>query len=218
MIHFKKSNMKNLAFTLLCLSFFSCQAQSKKDKTTKTPSNKNLEKYATAYFASGCFWCVEAVFESVKGVEEVVSGYSGGKEANPTYEDVSAGITGHAESVKVYYNPEKITYQTLLKVFFDSHDPSTLNRQGPDAGTQYRSMIFYQNENEQKLAQAYINKLLNDKTFSKITTEVVPFKKFYVAEDYHQNYEKNNPGNPYVMRVSIPRLNRFKEKNKALLK
>lgn len=210
--------MKNLAFTLLCLTFFSCQAQSKKVKTIKNPSNKNLEKYATAYFASGCFWCVEAVFESVKGVEEVVSGYAGGKETNPTYEDVSAGITGHAESVKVYYNPEKITYQTLLKVFFDSHDPSTLNRQGPDTGTQYRSMIFYQNENEQKLAQAYINKLLNDKTFSKITTEVVPFKKFYPAEDYHQNYEKNNPGNPYVMRVSIPRLNRFKEKNKALLK
>lgn len=210
--------MKNLALTLLCLSFFSCQAQSKNDKTTKTPTNKSLEKYATAYFASGCFWCVEAVFESVKGVEEVISGYSGGKEANPRYEDVSAGNTGHAESVKVYYNPDKVSYQTLLKVFFDSHDPTTLNRQGPDSGTQYRSVIFYQNESEQKQAQTYIIKLLNDKSFTKITTEVIPFKKFYPAEDYHQNYEKNNPGNPYVMRVSIPRLNRFKAKNKALLK
>lgn len=210
--------MKNLVLTLLCLSFFSCQAQTKKDKTSKSIPNKNLEKYATAYFASGCFWCVEAVFESVKGVEEVVSGYAGGKEINPSYEEVSAGVTGHAESVKVYYNPEKITYQSLLKVFFDSHDPSTLNKQGPDSGTQYRSVIFYQNETEQKLAQAYIIKLVNDKSFSKITTEIVPFKKFYPAEDYHQNYEKNNPGNPYVMRVSIPRLNKFKEKNKALLK
>ena len=210
--------MKNLALTLLCFSFFSCQAQSKKDKTAKAPSNKNLEKYATAYFASGCFWCVEAVFESVKGVEEVVSGYSGGKETNPTYEEVSAGNTGHAEAVKVYYDPEKISYQTLLEIFFDSHDPTTPNRQGPDTGKQYRSIIFYQNETEQKQAQAYIIKLLNNKTFSKITTEVVPFKKFYPAEDYHQNYEKNNPGNPYVIRVSIPRLNRFKEKNKSLLK
>jgi len=106
----------------------------------------------------------------------------------------------------------------LLKVFIESHDSTTLKKQGPDTGKQYRSVIFYQNEAEQKLAQTYIIKLLNDKSFSKITTEVVPFKKFYPAEDYHQNYEKNNPGNPYVMRVSIPRLNRFKEKNKALLK
>jgi peptide-methionine (S)-S-oxide reductase len=204
--------MKKVLFVIFCCSVLLVEAQQ------KTNSKNKAEKIVTAYFASGCFWCVEAVFESVKGVEEAVSGYAGGKENNPTYQQVSSGKTSHAETVKVLYDPKKISYSTLLKIFFDSHDPTTLNRQGPDSGPQYRSIIFYQTDEEKRLAEAYISQLISSKTFSKITTEVVPFIKFYPAEDYHQDFEKNNPTNPYVMKVSIPRLTKFKNKNKTLLK
>ena len=213
----------NILLVLLFFFFSSCNAQSTKLKTKSTKkevqkSKKDLSKLSKAYFAAGCFWCVEAVFESVIGVEEVISGYAGGKEKNPSYEKVGAGLTGHAESVEVYYDSTKINYKQLLHVFFDSHDPTTLSRQGPDAGKQYRSAIFYQNELEHKLAEEYIIRLLNTKSFSKITTEVSKLATFYPAEDYHQNYEKLNPNNPYVMNVSIPRLRKFQEKNKNLLK
>lgn len=210
--------MKQALFIFLSLGFFSCQAQGSGKKSTHQVNTIDLSKFSKAYFASGCFWCVEAVYESVIGVEEVISGYSGGKEKDPTYEQVGSGQTGHAEAVEVYYDPTKISYETLLKVFFDSHDPTTLNKQGPDAGTQYRSVIFYQNEQEKQLAETYIIRLLNQKAFSKITTQVVAFEKFFPAEDYHQNYEKLNPMNSYVRSVSIPRLNKFKEKNLELLK
>lgn len=178
----------------------------------------NLDKLQKAYFASGCFWCVEEVFESVKGVEEVISGYSGGNEKNPSYEQVSAGLTGHAEAVEVYYDSTVVSYETLLKVFFYSHDPTTLNRQGPDAGKQYRSVIFFQNEREEMSAKKYVDELLAAKTFAKITTQIVPFQQFYPAESYHQDYIRNNPSNPYVRGVSIPRFNKFKEKAGDLLK
>jgi peptide-methionine (S)-S-oxide reductase len=171
-----------------------------------------------AYFASGCFWCVEAIYESVEGVIEAVSGYTGGKEMNPNYLQVSAGKTGHAEAVLVYYDSTKITYEQLLDVFFDSHDPTTLNQQGPDAGKQYRSAIFYQNEYEKNKANEKIKHLLDTKTYPFITTEVVPFSVFYPAEDYHQNFEKSNPLNPYVQSVSLPRLQKFQQKNPAILK
>ena len=172
----------------------------------------------TAYFASGCFWCVEVIFESVKGVYSAESGYSGGSTKNPTYQEICTGTTGHAETVKVIYNPKEITYETLLRVFFNSHDPSTLNQQGPDKGTQYRSVIFYSNESELKLAKDYIKTLNEKKTFSKITTTLEPFDAFYKAESYHQDFEKNNPDNPYVRQVSIPRLKAFKKKSKEYLK
>src|SRR5690554_1423869 len=190
-------------------------------KDERWPSEVEVQSVSTnavAYFASGCFWCVEAVFESVKGVGDVVSGYSGGKASDAKYDLVSAGKTNHAEAVAVYYDSTRITYPTLLKVFFGSHDPTTLNQQGPDRGKQYRSSIFYRNEREKTMAETYIKDLLSKKVYSYITTEVVPLVAFYPAEDYHQNYERNHPNNPYVKSVSVPRLKRFKEKYPELLK
>ena len=176
------------------------------------------QKTSAAYFGSGCFWCVEAIFETVKGVKSADSGYSGGSTKMPTYEAVCTGLTGHAETVKVIYDPSIISYKDLLRVFFNSHDPSTLNQQGPDKGTQYRSVIFYSNENELELAKDYIKDLKEKKTFSKITTTLEPFVAFYKAESYHQDFEKRNPDNAYVRQVSIPRLKAFKKKSKEYLK
>jgi peptide-methionine (S)-S-oxide reductase len=213
--------MRYYSLTLLIsLLLSSCSSSELKasENQSETKSKKNLSRYQKAYFASGCFWCVEAVFESVKGVEEVISGYAGGDEINPTYQQVSAGLTGHAEAVEVYYDSTVVSYETLLTAFFDSHDPTTLNRQGPDAGTQYRSAIFYEYEYQKISAEAYIKQLLDRKVFSNITTEIAPLKRFYVAEDYHQDYEKLNPDNPYVNAVSIPRLKKFKKKRPELLK
>mgnify|MGYP005726630973 CR=1 FL=1 len=179
---------------------------------------KPVKTDAVAYFASGCFWCVEAVFESVKGVGEVESGYTGGKEKNPSYELICTGTTRHAEAVKVYYDSQQVDYETLLTVFFDSHDPSTLNQQGPDKGPQYRSAIFYQNEAEKKAAQAYIDRLKASKKYKQVTTQLAPLTVFYKAEEYHQDYEKNHPNNSYVRAVSVPRIEAFKRKNPELLK
>lgn len=175
----------------------------------------NLE---TAYFASGCFWCVEAVFESVKGVDEVVSGYSGGVEPNPTYRQVSRGTSTHAEAVEVFYDPSVVDFTTLVDVFFASHDPTTLNRQGPDRGPQYRSIAFYKNDKEKTIIESAIEELNKSTYGGKIVTEVTSFEIFYDAEDYHQNYEARHPNNGYVKAVSIPRLNKFKAKRPELLK
>ena len=178
--------------------------------------SQGMEK---AYFASGCFWCVEAVFESVEGVQEAHSGYSGGKTKNPTYNQIGYGNTGHAEAVEVIYDPKVVSFKTLVEVFFGSHDPTTLNRQGPDRGTQYRSVAFYQNDTEKNAIESHIVKLIEEEVYSnKIVTEVTPLVKFYYAEEYHQDYEKINPENSYVRNVSIPRLNRFKAKYPHLLK
>ena len=181
---------------------------------------EDLSIYTKAYFAAGCFWCVEAIYQSVEGVAEVVSGYSGGSKKDADYGKVSSARTKHAESVVVYYDAKIVTYETLLKVFFGSHDPTTPNQQGPDKGPQYRSVIFYQNESEETLARDYISELTKKKEFgsAKMVTEVVPFEAFYEAEDYHQDYEERNPYHPYVMNVSIPRLNKFKKKFPELLK
>jgi len=192
-------------------------SSTKELKSTKE-KKMSLDNYERAYFASGCFWCVEAVFESVIGVEEAISGYSGGSPADANYSDVSAGRTNHAEAVEVYYDPELISYETLLEVFFGSHDPSTLNRQGPDSGRQYRSAIFYQNNEEKQAADKYIKERLDEGVFSKVTTQIVPFEAFYDAEEYHQDYEQKNPNQPYVRAVSIPRLKKFQKKYPQLLK
>ena len=182
-------------------------------------SEEELQQYETAYFASGCFWCVEAIFESVKGVKEAVSGYSGGTEENPTYEQVAYGRTRHAEAVEVYYNPKEISYLALVQVFFGSHDPTSLNRQGPDRGAQYRSVAFYKNENEKKILEDYIKLLESENVYDRpIVTEVKPFDIFWKAEEYHQDFERKNPNNSYIRAVSIPRLNRFKENFKEYLK
>ena len=206
---------------LLLVTLFSTSCQSKINNkkesakeavVTKEYSKKDLQNYETAHFASGCFWCVEAIFESVKGVKEVISGYAGGTEENPTYEQVGSGRTSHAEAVEVYYDPKEISYTELVQVFFGSHDPTSLNRQGPDRGTQYRSIAFYKNAQEKKIIEAYMAALDESGVYQDpIVTEVIPFTKFYDAEDYHQDYERKNPNNSYIRQVSIPRLNQFKK-------
>lgn len=212
-------NKLNSLFILLLFTL-GCQSKtSTKEIVNNNVIEQDLSKYETAYFASGCFWCAEAVFESVKGVHEVVSGYSGGEEKSPTYKQVGNGRTSHAEAIEVYYDPKVVSFETLIKVFFGSHDPTTLNRQGPDKGSQYRSIAFYKTEKEKEIIEGSIQKLEANKVFSNsIVTEVVKFEKFWKAEEYHQNYEKLHPNNPYVRNVSIPRLNRFKRKFPELLK
>jgi len=167
----------------------------------------------TAILAGGCFWGVEAVFEHVKGVSRVESGYSGGSGATAQYDTVSSGATGHAESVRIVYDPSQITYGQLLKVFFAvAHDPTELNRQGPDTGTQYRSAIFYSNDEQKRIAQAYIEQLNQAKVFGrKIVTQVVPFQSFNVAEAYHQNYLVHHPNDPYIVYNDLPKLENLRK-------
>jgi peptide-methionine (S)-S-oxide reductase len=163
-----------------------------------------------ATFAGGCFWCTEAYFRRLKGVERVESGYTGGREAKPTYEQVSNGRTGHAEAVRIWYNPATITYRELLEVFFATHDPTTLNRQGPDVGKQYRSAIYYHDEEQQRQARGYMRALEDAGTFrNRIVTELQPAAKFWVAEDYHQDYYRKNPDDPYVVSVTHPKVIKF---------
>jgi len=207
-------------FTIaVSLLLISCLGFSKKEETTKEKiiyiPTENTE---IAYFASGCFWCVEAIFESVNGVEESVSGYAGGHTKNPTYESSNTGKTGHAETVAVYYNPKLISFETLVKVYFGSHNPTTVNGQHPDYGSQYRSIAFYQNGAEKKIIEDAIATLNKEKYDGKIATEVTKLTKFYKAEEYHQNFEKRNPNQSYIKAVSIPRLNKFKSKFPELLK
>jgi peptide-methionine (S)-S-oxide reductase len=170
-------------------------------------------KTQTAVFAGGCFWGIDAVFKHVRGVTKVVSGYSGGDVKSPSYELVSSGTTGHAESVQVTFDPTVVPYATLLKVFFAVHDPTTLNRQGPDEGTQYRSAIFYQNAEQQQAAQAAIAELTQAKAYARpIVTQVVPFKAFYPAEGYHQNYLAQHMTQPYIVYNDLPKLEFLKTK------
>ena len=173
----------------------------------KTPGQQ------TAVFAAGCFWGVEAVFKHVNGVISSTSGYSGGSADTASYEKVSAGTTGHAEAVKVVYDPARVSYGSLLKVLFSAaHDPTQLNRQGPDSGTQYRSAIFSTNEEQQKIAQAYVNQLQAAKVYSKpIVTQITSLKAFYQAEDYHLNYLARNPNQPYIVFNDLPKLAALKK-------
>jgi peptide-methionine (S)-S-oxide reductase len=166
----------------------------------------------TATFGAGCFWCVEALFQRLAGVESVVSGYSGGKRENPTYEQVCSGATGHAEVIQVTYDPTIVSYDELLKVFWSSHDPTTLNRQGADVGTQYRSVIFYHDEEQQALAEKYKKELNESHIFSsEVVTEITAFQKFYPAEKYHHDYYNNHSDQPYCSFVITPKLEKFKK-------
>jgi peptide-methionine (S)-S-oxide reductase len=169
--------------------------------------------HATVVLAAGCFWGVQAVFEHVRGVTRVTAGYSGGTVKNPSYEDVSSGATSHAESVGIVYDPSKITFGQLLKVFFSVvHDPTQMNRQGPDEGTQYRSAIFFSDAEQQRIAQAYVDQLNQAKLFPKpIVTKIVSLQAFYPAEGYHQDYAAHHPENPYIMICDLPKLKNFKE-------
>ena len=181
-----------------------------------SPSNHK----ETAVLAGGCFWGVEAVFESLKGVSDVVSGYAGGPKLAAHYEIVSTGQTGHAESVQITFDPAQISYGQLLKVYFSvAHDPTELNRQGPDTGTQYRSSIFYNSEDQKRVAEAYIQQLKDARIFNRpIVTKVVPLQGFYAAEDYHQNFIARNPTYPYVVYNDLPKLKQLREQFPALVK
>jgi peptide-methionine (S)-S-oxide reductase len=172
-----------------------------------------------ATLASGCFWCTEAVFSIVKGVEKVESGYSGGSVANPTYEQVSAGTTGHAEAVQVTFDPGVISFKEILEIFFATHDPTTLNRQGPDVGTQYRSVIFYHNGEQKVTAEKVIAELNEEGIWdAPIITQVEPFKAFYVAETYHKDYYKRHPNQPYCQQVITPKLAKLQQRFLGKLK
>lgn len=166
----------------------------------------------TATFGAGCFWCVEAIFQDMKGVHKVVSGYTGGHVDNPTYKEICTGNTGHAEVIQVYYDPEVVSFKDLLEVFWQTHDPTTLNRQGNDVGTQYRSAVFYHNTEQKELAEKYKKELDKSGAFSSpIVTEIVPVSKFFPAEDYHQNYFNLNQGQPYCTYVIKPKVEKFKK-------
>lgn len=218
--------MKKLIFIAILAPLFviygACQPTIKKENLSQnniTPiqveSQDGLKK---AYFASGCFWCVEAIYESVKGVEESISGYSGGHTKKPTYESSNTGRTGHAEAVEIIYDPTIISFKELVDVYFASQNITQKNGQGNDIGSQYRSIIFYQNEEEKKVISAKINYLNEQLKHGKVAAEVMPFQKFWIAEDYHQDYEKLHPNNPYIKNVSVPRLKKFQKKHPELLK
>jgi len=206
----------------LNLSLVSCQTKKPNAKQDAIINAKAIEvplqnDLAKAYFASGCFWCVEAVYESVNGVTEVINGYAGGYTENPTYQLSNTGRTGHAEAVEVLYDPTIVSFSTLLEVYFGSQDVTQIDGQGPDNGSQYRSIIFYQNQDQK---DAIINKIkqLTKELNVNIAAEVYPFLKFWKGEDYHQNYERLHPNNSYIRNISIPRLRKFKQKFKHLLK
>ena len=207
----------------IIIPMLSCNISSPEPIDNQNPvyviENQDYSEYSRAYFASGCFWCVETIYESLEGVKEVYSGYAGGSIINPNYYQVMTGKTGHAESIEIIYDESLIKFEMLLKVFFDSHDPTTMNRQGPDYGTQYRSIAFYSDEKEKEKINNYINLLSSNSIFGKnIVTEVKKIEEFYYAEDYHQDFEKKNPNNPYVQNVSIPRFEEFKKKSSNYVK
>ena len=200
------------------ITITSC-AQKNKIKYSPKPAAKALAKFSQATFAAGCFWHEEALFESVKGVQEAISGYAGGKTANPSYEDIETGTTGHAEAVNVYYDSSIITYPMLLKVFFAGQDPTQVNGQGPDRGTQYRSIVFYRNNVEKTLTEKYISQLATSHKYrGPIAAQVVPFTKFWEAESYHQDYIQHNPDGGYVQNVSIPEIREFQKQYPQMVK
>jgi len=213
--------MKAFLATIVSIIFLGgcAQPQTGQSKIFGASKEKPSPNEAVANFSEGCFWHTEIVFQSLVGVRDAVSGYAGGTDTNPDYEKVSSGETGHAETVQVYYDPSKISFETLVDAFFASHDPTEVNRQGNDVGTQYRSIAFYRNEKEKQIIEAAIKKISDEKKYaSKIVTEVKPLTKFYPAEGYHQEYILHNPDNPYVQNVSIPDFERFRKEFKGNFK
>jgi peptide-methionine (S)-S-oxide reductase len=216
MNHYSRSLYIVIQFSLL-VSFYSC-AQKKQGQVISN-NTLNMDSIKIATFGAGCFWCTEAVFQRLNGVEKVVSGYSGGKVPNPTYREVCSGTTGHAEVTQIYYNPGVISFAELLEVFWKTHDPTTLNRQGNDNGTQYRSVVFYHDEEQKQLAEKYKDQLNKSGAFDNpVITEISPFTEFFPAEDYHQDYFNQNPGQPYCTFVIEPKLDKFEKVFKDKLK
>lgn len=208
-----------LATLITTITIVSCAQTQTGEIKIPLGSTQKITNEAVATFSEGCFWHAEIIFQSLVGVRDAVSGYAGGTDTDPDYEKVSTGETGHAETVQVYYDPTKISYETLIKALFASMDPTQVNGQGNDVGTEYRSIAFYRNENEKKIIEAEIKRLSDAKIYKrKIVTEVIPFKAFYPAEGYHQEYIYHHPGNPYVRNVSIPEFVRFKEEFKGNFK
>ncbi|UZR97882.1 peptide-methionine (S)-S-oxide reductase MsrA [Chondrinema litorale] len=224
--------MRNLLIAYIAALIFLIPACSQGQKASKLKAedhevmkvkdytkNKDFEGLETATFAGGCFWCTEASFERIKGVKDVISGYSGGEKAYPTYGEVSTKQTKHAESIQIFYDPNEVSYETLLKVFFVAHNPTQLNRQGPDVGEQYRSEIFYHNAEQKEQAKAVIKELDGSGKFDKkIVTKVTPYRQFWVAEGYHQNYYELNPNQPYVSSVSRPKVEKVMKTFPELVK
>ncbi len=203
----------------ITIFFISCQAQKPKQSDIKNVNLVAPKGKAVAAFAEGCFWCSEHIFEAVVGVDSAISGYAGGKVAYPTYELVNTETTGHAETVLVYYDPSVITYVELTKVFFTSHDPTTRDRQGPDRGSSYRSILFYMTPEEKIIAEQSLKDYSSSGMFKNpIVTEIKQLKEFYRAEEYHQDYIEHNPSSSYVRGVSIPRYELFKKTYKGKLK
>ena len=211
------SRLSYTIYFLFIINLSACSQNKTISPEQNTPVFVNSEIEHKAYFASGCFWCVEAIYESIIGVNNVVSGYSGGNIPNPTYEIVNTKITGHAETIEVSYDPKKINFSNLVDIYFASQDIEQINGQGPDNGPQYRSIIFYQTEAQRDLINKKIEKLEKNKNL-KVAAEVSPFEKFWIAENYHQNFKKKNPNHPYILSVSNPRFNKFKFNYKELTK
>jgi peptide-methionine (S)-S-oxide reductase len=202
--------------SLLLLAGLAVSAQ---NKSAAQNLNSKTKKMETITFGSGCFWCTEAIFQQVEGVISATSGYAGGTVPNPTYREVCTGTTGHAEVVQVVYDPAKVKFEDLLEIFWEMHDPTTLNRQGNDEGTQYRSAIFYYTSEQKKLAELYKDKLNKSHAYSKpIVTEITPFTNFYKAENYHQDYFKINGHGPYCQFVIQPKVDKFKKVFKSKMK
>mgnify|MGYP003457636432 FL=1 len=216
-----RNTIKGLSL-VLSLIFSSCTAKEKpfvKEEFKEPVKVKVKEGMEVATFAGGCFWCTEAVFLEIKGVEKVVSGYIGGKTKNPTYKDICTGETGHAEAIQITFNPNEVAYEDLLEVFFATHDPTTLNRQGADVGTQYRSEIFYHSEAQKTKAENYIQLLEKEKLYDKkIVTKVSSASVFYNAEEYHQNYYNQNSSQGYCQMVIAPKLEKLRKYYKSKLK
>ena len=216
-----RNTIKGLSM-VLSLIFSSCTAKEKpvvKEEFKEPVKVKVKQGMDVATFAGGCFWCTEAVFLEIKGVEKVVSGYIGGKTKNPTYKDICTGETGHAEAIQITFNPNEVAYEDLLEVFFGTHDPTTLNRQGADVGTQYRSEIFYNSEAQKTKAENYIQLLEKEKLYDKkIVTKVSSATVFYPAEDYHQNYYNQNSSQGYCQMVIAPKLEKLRKYYKSKLK
>lgn len=213
--------MRLCILSLFSILYFGGKASGQQNKhSTNSMTNQfNEEGYQTATFGTGCFWCTEAIFQNVNGVEKVESGYSGGKIKNPTYKEICSGLTGHAEVIQLTYNPKKVSFDTLLEIFWQTHDPTTLNRQGNDEGTQYRSVIFYHTEEQKELAEKYKNKLSEAGAFDgPVVTEISPFSTFYKAENYHQDYYNLNGNAPYCAFIIQPKLEKFKKVFKDKLK